>query len=70
LRQYHDAIVSYDKALALNPNDVDIKNNRANAVAKLACMTGNTTACHTVGTNVQKPAVTLAAYLSWDVALH
>jgi tetratricopeptide (TPR) repeat protein len=56
LGKYHDAILSYDKVLALNPHDVDAKNNRANAVAKLACMTGNTTACYTGGTNIQKPA--------------
>jgi tetratricopeptide (TPR) repeat protein len=57
LGKYQDAIVSYDKVLALNANDVDAKNNIANAVGKLACMTGYTAACHwRGGTNVQKPA--------------
>jgi tetratricopeptide (TPR) repeat protein len=35
LGKYQDAIVSYDKVLALNANDVDAKNNIANAVGKL-----------------------------------
>lgn len=35
LRKYNDAIISYDKALALNPNDVDTINNKANALGKL-----------------------------------
>jgi tetratricopeptide (TPR) repeat protein len=56
LGKYHDAIVSYDKALALNPNEVDAKHNKVNALEKIACMTGNTTACYSAGTNVQKPA--------------
>ena len=56
LGPYHDAIASYDKVLALNPNDVDAKNNKANALGKLDCMEGNNAACHTGGTNMQKPA--------------
>ena len=32
---YHDAIVSYDKVLTINPNDVDATNNKANALGKL-----------------------------------
>jgi tetratricopeptide (TPR) repeat protein len=35
LGKYHDAIVLYDKALALKPNDVDTINNKANALGKL-----------------------------------
>ncbi|MGC2685611.1 MAG: hypothetical protein WA323_27455 [Candidatus Nitrosopolaris sp.] len=35
---YHDAILSYDKALTLNPNDVDSKHNKVNALEIIACM--------------------------------
>ncbi|MGC2571495.1 MAG: tetratricopeptide repeat protein, partial [Candidatus Nitrosopolaris sp.] len=55
LDKYHDAIVLYNKALALNPNDVDAIHNKANALGKIACIIGNTTACYSVGINVQKP---------------
>ena len=52
LGRYQDAIVSYNKALALNPSDVDTKHNVANA---LTYIIGNTTPCSIAGTNVQKP---------------
>jgi hypothetical protein len=56
LGRYPDAILSYDKALALNGHDVDAKNNIANAVGKIACMTGYKAACHWHGvTNLQYP---------------
>jgi len=55
LGRYQDAILSYDKAL--NGYDVSVKNDIANAVGKLACMTGYKAACHWDGvTNLQKPS--------------